>query len=786
MLGGLGHLADYLALVEAEPGEGFRILNAGRAVQNWCGRDVAGASLGELVPDTSEALRFALKTAEARCSPYEAHAYRLDDGTIQTADILAVPMSCRWGGKLFAIYLRPKEETNNLLEMIYKATDEGLISLAALRDTSGAIADFQVVDINHSAASVLNLTQNEARWRLLSAGSHILNEQAVFQRLQAALDDRAPDRFEIVEGEGAGRRYHTVHVCPMDNLLSVALHDITEVKLRENSFRLLFEGNPVPMWIFDPDRLRFLAVNDAAIAHYGFSRDEFLSMSVTRLWPQHEAWDHLQALSGLPDQYESPVSWHHLRADGSEIEVLTFGRKVAFEGRSAYLVSIWDITERRRAEEKIAHMAHHDALTGLPNRALFQNHLEEALARAKRKNSSLAVLCLDLDAFKSVNDSMGHPAGDRLLQLVAERLRGESSNFDLAARLGGDEFAIIVEGVDAPRAVEQLAARLVETIGRSYDVMGTEVIVGASIGAALSPNDGETQDELMRNADVALYRAKAAGRSNYQFFEREMDRALQARRTMAADLRKAFAAGEFEVFYQPLIDLQNDRLSAFEALIRWHHPDKGMISPGEFIPVLEEMGLIVQVGEWVLQEACREAAGWPKHIRIAVNLSPVQFRSATLVQSIVAALAHSGLDAPRLELEVTESVLLAETSSNIEILHRLRSLGVRVSMDDFGTGYSSLGYLRSFPFDKIKIDRSFVADMSTRPDCLAIVRAVVGLGRSLGVTTTAEGVETEQQLLCLRGEGCNEVQGYLFGRPEPASSLNSIIAKFGKCVSRAA
>jgi predicted signal transduction protein with EAL and GGDEF domain len=311
-----------------------------------------------------------------------------------------------------------------------------------------------------------------------------------------------------------------------------------------------------------------------------------------------------------------------------------------------------------------------------------------------------------------------------------------------------------------------------------YDIDGYEVVIGASIGIALSPGDGTTSEELMRNADMALYRAKADGGGVHRFFEREMDQQAQKRRDLERDLRRAFTNGEFELHYQPLVDIASDRISGFESLLRWRHPDKGMISPAEFVPVAEDIGLIVGLGEWVLREACSEAMKWPAEIKIAVNLSPVQFRSRNLVQVVVSALAHSGLSPRRLELEITESVFLAETETNLAILHQLRELGVSISMDDFGTGYSSLSYLRSFPFDKIKIDRSFVKDLARRSDCLAIVRAISGLGRSLNITTTAEGVETEDQLDWLRTEGCNEVQGFLFSAARPAGEIEALLAGF--------
>jgi diguanylate cyclase (GGDEF)-like protein len=386
---------------------------------------------------------------------------------------------------------------------------------------------------------------------------------------------------------------------------------------------------------------------------------------------------------------------------------------------------------------------------------------------------------MDLDLFKNVNDSLGHPIGDRLLRMVADRLRSEVAGNNLAARLGGDEFAVILESDVSPNDAGDFASGLIRTLSAPYHIDEHEVVIGASIGIALSPGDGGTSEELMRNADLALYRAKEDGGGRHRFFEREMDRKAQKRRDMELDLRRAFANGEFELHYQPLVELAADRISGFESLLRWRHPDKGMISPADFIPVAEDIGLIVALGEWVLREACNEAAKWPAAIKVAVNLSAVQFRSRNLVQVVISALAQSGLSPTRLELEITESILLGETEANLATLHQLRELGISISMDDFGTGYSSLSYLRSFPFDKIKIDRSFVKDLAERSDCVAIVRAISGLGRSLNITTIAEGVETIDQLDWLRAEGCNEVQGFLFSPAKPASEVAQLLTRFG-------
>ncbi len=435
-----------------------------------------------------------------------------------------------------------------------------------------------------------------------------------------------------------------------------------------------------------------------------------------------------------------------------------------------WLATHEDITVRQRAEERIAHMARHDALTDLPNRMLLRDRLEHELKRVKR-GECLAVLCLDLDHFKSVNDTLGHPIGDELLKVVADRLRRCTREPDTIARLGGDEFAIIMTSMTQPADAAALSRRVREAITKPYDLNGHQIVADISIGISVSPIDATEADQLLKNADMALYGAKADGRGTYRFFEPEMDARMRQRRELETDLRKALVNGEFELHYQPLVDLKDNDITGFEALLRWHHPVRGLISPAEFIPIAEETGLIVPLGEWVLRQACKETASWPGDIKIAVNLSPAQLKSRELVQVVISALAAAGMAATRLQLEITESVLMQNTFATLGKLHQLRKLGVQIAMDDFGTGYSSLSYLRSFPFDKIKIDRSFINDLSNGAEPLAIVRAVASLAKSLSMVSTAEGVETQQQLEKLQSVGCNEMQGHFFSRARPAEEI---------------
>jgi diguanylate cyclase (GGDEF)-like protein len=459
--------------------------------------------------------------------------------------------------------------------------------------------------------------------------------------------------------------------------------------------------------------------------------------------------------------------------NGRTVEV----HRGSLAGNSGWMVTFDDITMRRRAEQQVVFMARHDALTQLPNRSLFRERIETAVAHARRATAA-AVLYLDLDHFKQVNDTLGHPVGDILLRLVAERLATCVRQLDTVARFGGDEFAVVQVGPERVEDVATLAQRIIDVLSQPYEVSGHHVIIGASLGIAMANADGSDADTLLKNADIALYRAKAEGRGVYRFFAAEMDARLQERRKLELELHSALLNEEFELFYQPQVDLATDRICGFEALLRWNHPTRGLVNPTEFVWLAEETGLIVPLGAWALRQACHEAASWPGDVRLAVNLSPVQFRRHDLIRDVTEALRDSGLSARRLDLEITESVLLTHNAENISILQDLRALGVHISMDDFGTGYSSLSYLRSFPFDKIKIDQSFIRDLPSNKEAAAIVRAITALGNSLGMVTVAEGVERPDQLARLRDEGCSEVQGYLFSTPRPTNDIPALLARF--------
>ena len=483
----------------------------------------------------------------------------------------------------------------------------------------------------------------------------------------------------------------------------------------------------------------------------------------------------------------SMLSWvQRFRADQKHdtcLLSLADGRRLTINyapvDEDSWLLTFEDITEQKQAEAKITHMALHDALTGLPNRVTFHTKLADAVARSKRGEVS-ALLCLDLDRFKSVNDVLGHPAGDALLQEVSKRLASAVRETDTVARLGGDEFAILQTRLEESADTAVLAKRVIEALCSPFSIGGHQVVIGVSIGIAMIAADDQSPDLLLKNGDLALYEAKKSGRGVYRFFEPGMDAVMRTRLTLEADLRLAITTGQFEIHYQPLVTIKTGSIAGFEALVRWNHPTRGLVPPSEFIPLAEETGLIVQIGLWVLQQACRDAVNWVGDIKVAVNVSVIQFGCASLVADVSEALASSGLAPERLELEITESVMLQDTDAVFETLHRLRDVGIGIAMDDFGTGYSSLNYLRRFPFSKVKIDRSFVEGLGFGAHSNAIVTAVTELCETLGMSTLAEGVETDEQLKQLRTGACSEAQGYLFSRPQPASEIGTMCSQLAK------
>ncbi|NBZ86445.1 putative bifunctional diguanylate cyclase/phosphodiesterase [Stagnihabitans tardus] len=567
--------------------------------------------------------------------------------------------------------------------------------------------------------------------------------------------------------------------------ISIFLRDVTEAKrifdvLKDGEERLRFaiDAARAAPWQWDC-QTDLLTVSELYLAQHGLAPLPQLTRAAwwDILHPADRVLVRAAAEAAMaPGGEDFHVQYRALPPGGGMRWIEVFGKvERDASGRAQRIDGLsFDVTERFQALERVAYLAHHDGLTGLPNRALFLDRLERTLARVRR-GPGCAVLLVDLDHFKEVNDRLGHAVGDALLCAVAARLRAEISDADTLARLGGDVFAILLTETQAPQDVVTLAERLIAVIDRGFELEGQPISVGTSIGIALAPLDGMTTKALLKAADVALYRAKADGSGCLRFFEPANDTRMHERRVQEIDLRRAWAAREFELFFQPIMQVTTRRLVAFEALLRWRHPERGLIQPDAFIPLLEEIGLILPVGNWVLSEACRAAMLWPGAPRVAVNLSPVQLAHGGLVASVAAALEESGLAAARLELEITETVMMKENPATVVTLERLKALGVRIAMDDFGAGYSSLRSLQRFPFDKVKIDRSFVAGLGQSQQSEAIVRAVTGMCVSLGITSTAEGVETPEQLLAVEKEGCTEVQGFLFSRPIPEGQVPSLI-----------
>jgi diguanylate cyclase (GGDEF)-like protein/PAS domain S-box-containing protein len=549
--------------------------------------------------------------------------------------------------------------------------------------------------------------------------------------------------------------------------------DITEMKQREASFRLLFDSNPMPMFVCNGETWSITAVNDAAIKHYGFTRQRFAAMSLADIHCAVEA----TSLDGWRDAGTDAFagkSFKHVRRDGSLIEVELRASTLMHEGVASVLVAVIDITDRKLTEFRVTHMSRHDVLTNLPNRVLLSEHMQEALAGVA-KGDSAAVLFLDLDKFKVVNDTLGHSAGDSLLKEVARRLYRCVRKTDTVARLGGDEFAVLLAGACPPAEISRICERILEEMQAPILLAGKEISIGVSIGIATAPADAMTPEELFRCSDLAMYAAKDEGRGKYRFFKKAMDEKARARASLESALSLAIGREELELHYQPLVSLETGAITCMEALVRWRHPTRGLVPPSEFIPVAEETGMIVALGEVVLRRACADAAAWPAGVKVAVNVSALELESPGFFNRVVTTLDATGLSPRSLEIEVTETAVMSNIQRSIALLKDIRALGVDIAMDDFGTGYSSLSFLRTAPFDKLKIDRAFIRDSSASADGREILAAIVSLARTLGMSTTAEGVETVEQREIARALGCTELQGYLFSPPKPLGELKALL-----------
>jgi diguanylate cyclase (GGDEF)-like protein/PAS domain S-box-containing protein len=518
-------------------------------------------------------------------------------------------------------------------------------------------------------------------------------------------------------------------------------------------------------------------INGAGERLFGKRAEQLLGTHVSALFANTDIMDIIaRDRSGTDRLRTDEVLARAARVPPVPVELNCTG--ILYEGRAAMAIALRDLSDRKRDEERIRHLAHHDALTDLPNRALLRDRMTQALETAARDGGGVAVLYLDLDRFKPINDLLGHASGDALLVQVARRLQAELRGSDTLARIGGDEFVIVSTAAAKPEKAADLAARVVDMLARPFDLAGQQVEIGVSVGIALSPEDGGSPETLIRAADTALYRVKDERRGTFRFYETTMDAHLQERRLLEQDLRHAVDRGELELHYQPLVNCMTGGTEAFEALLRWRHPERGLIQPADFIPLAEETGQIDKIGKWVLEEACRAAAGWAPPTRVAVNVSPAQFRRCDLARTVASILDRSGLAAGRLEIEVTEGVFINDSKHAIAVLSALHEQGVGLALDDFGTGYSSLGYLRSFAFDKIKIDKSFIKGLGQSEESAMIVRAIIALGHNLGLSIVAEGIETPQQLAFVQAERCDFAQGYLLGRParHPAPAVASLAA----------
>ena len=648
-----------------------------------------------------------------------------------------------------------------------------------------------IVTCNRRYADMFGLSHD-----VIKPGCHI--HEAMYHRQERNAFSGNVEEFcaEVLRGVAEGKVATKLHQLPNGRAFQVintplaqggwvaTIEEITERRNLEQErdrnytfLREIIDHIPSQITVKDAHTRCYLLVNRIAENIFGAGGKTIVGKTAADILPESDA--HLvtrddDAVLQSPDRLlQKEQSWR----TPTEGQRHTISKRIGIcdkAGEPRYIINvIEDVTEQRKTAEKIAHMAHYDALTDLPNRVLFREQIERELEKVAG-GAQFALLYIDVDEFKGINDSLGHHVGDELLMAIAGRIRACLKPGDLIARLGGDEFAVIQTGIESSADVLAFVTQIHEAIRRPYHCLGHQLSTDASIGIALAPQDGADLDQLIKNADLAMYGAKAEGRRTYRFFVPEMDASAKARLSLEQDLRQALIDGGFEIHYQPLVNLHSGVVSGCEALLRWRHPERGMVSPAEFIPIAEDTGLINELGDWVLRTACNEAATWPAHVRIAVNVSPVQLKCDTLALRIAGALAASGLEPRRLELEITEAVLIRDDEAALSILHQLRAIGVRIALDDFGTGYSSLSYLKRFPFDKIKIDRCFVADIAETGGAPVIVQAVVNIASASNMTTVAEGVETAAQREMLRTLGCTEMQGYLFSKPKPAAEVREL------------
>ncbi len=582
-------------------------------------------------------------------------------------------------------------------------------------------------------------------------------------------------------GDGRWIRYDQ-HQTPDGKKICVRT-DITDDKNAADSFRLLFENNPVPMWVVEKSTLKFIGVNSAALELYGYTRDQFLKMTSLDIRPPSE---YQRILDDDKNNFRfdnGEDDWTHLKADGTEILVSSYANPIIYDNRDAAIVSVIDVTERRKQGAQIQYLAEHDALTGLPNRRLFLELLAGSFAKMAQDDCYTSIILIDIDDFKGFNDTLGHQVGDNLIVGVANKLEECVGDRGIVARLGGDEFAVLLPMLSGPDVAHAVAIELIDAFCNPLKTCDRDILVGISAGISFGSGDSVSSSTLLMNADLALYKAKSDGRGVCRIYEPQMSLQMIVRREMERDLRQALIKEQLVIHYQPMLELDRGVQVGFEALLRWSHPEKGMIPPSAFIPLAESSGMIVPIGTWVLEQSCRLATTWQKNLSIAVNISPAQVKSGKLVEAVAGALRKSGLAAHRLELEITESSLLEKSSETLGVLKSLKDVGVSIALDDFGTGYSGLGYLNNFPIDKIKIDRSFIRDLGIKPKSGELIRAAINIGHSLGIMTLAEGIETQEQLETLRALGCQQGQGFLFSPAIPAGEIADVLKLKGNAQS---
>jgi len=773
-LGNMGRFADEIAVVHCKPGEAARMLRGGKAVRSIL-RLGEGQSpdLADVPFIFRQAIDSAIGQSRLTAEPSLALCRWLIENKVSTLEIIAFPLSCRWTGEYFLLMMRPRKAQLNLPKLLINASQQGILGLNPVIGENGQPRDFYILSVNNAAARFLGSQTDLLQFTLLSEALADIGIDVMPERLLRAACGEPIEQFELAYQLDENPLALQVGVDSADGILAVTLTDIRELKSRVTLFRSLFDDNPAPMYVRAQGQEEFLNVNEAALRLYGYDREAFLNLGVSDIRADGPAEDLREK-----DAASTETSLRHRTADGRILDVIEYTSEVLVDGRPAMLSTIMDITERRRAEAHVTYLAHHDPLTGAANRTVFTREIERAASNLADGGRAFGVLLIDLDDFKAVNDTLGHAAGDALLIEVTKRLKKRVREADIVARLGGDEFAILAPGLEAREQIEVLARRIGQELSAITSVDGRPIRIGASIGGAVAPVDATVAEDLLRCADLALYRAKGSNKGMVRFFEPEMDAQISDRRLLEMDLRNADIAREFEAHFQPILSVQSGKLCGFEALMRWRHPSRGMVPPSEFIPLAEETGQVDRLGRWMLREACVQAVSWPAPLMVAVNVSPVQFRSGGLLKTIEDALRLSGLSPDRLEIEITESVLLDDSAANLALLRQLRERGVRIALDDFGTGYSSLHYLKQFPFNRLKIDRSFVREIDNSPESLAIVRAIIGLGASLGIDTTAEGVETAAQLERLRAERCGELQGFLFSPPVAPGNIADIIGAF--------